>query len=332
MKVIDLKQRTPEWHLWRNAGVTASDAPILMGSPYKTPWRLWGEKRGLLLPEDLSGNPHVRRGIWDEPDARRRFEERHDVMLLPICAESDEEPLLRASFDGITDDGIPVELKAPTEENLREAKANGTQSDMYKRHYAQVQAQIFVSGSDKGFLSLKWRNDWLDWEVPRDDAFIGQIVDAARAFWECILTAKEPPLDMERDMYVPAGEELDAWLKLAADYRQLDEKLASYLAEAKPIEKKMDELEKRFLSMMGEFTLAESSGIRISRYLQRGSIDYKAALLKLQAGIQEGDLEPFRRNPSEKVRLTLREEGSKRIEVPFDPEALKQAAGQDYYF
>ncbi len=55
-------------------------------------------------------------------------------MLLPVCAESDEEPILRASFDGITDDGIPVELKAPTEENLREAKANGTQSEMYRRH------------------------------------------------------------------------------------------------------------------------------------------------------------------------------------------------------
>ena len=93
---------------------------------------------------------------------------------------------------------------------------------------------------------------------------------------------------MERDMYVPAGEELDAWLRLAADYRQLDEKLASYMAEAKPIEKKMAELEKRFLSMMGEFALAESSGVRVSRYLQRGSIDYKTALLKLQAGIQEG--------------------------------------------
>ena len=234
MKVVDLKQRTPEWHVWRNAGVTASDAPILMGSPYKTPWRLWGEKRGLLLPEDLSGNPHVRRGIRDEPDARRRFEERHDVMLLPVCAGSGEEPILRASFDGITDEGYPVELKAPTEENLRDAKANGTQSEMYKRHYAQVQAQIFVSGADKGFLSLKWRNDFVDWEVPRDDAFIGQIIEAARAFWECILTAKEPPLDMERDMYVPVGEELEAWLRLAADYRQLDEKLASYVAEAKP--------------------------------------------------------------------------------------------------
>ena len=45
MKVIDLSQRTPAWHQWRIAGVTASEAPIIMGrSPYKTPWRLWAEK------------------------------------------------------------------------------------------------------------------------------------------------------------------------------------------------------------------------------------------------------------------------------------------------
>ena len=41
MRVVDLKQRTPEWHAWRNAGVTASEATVLLGSPYKTPWRLW---------------------------------------------------------------------------------------------------------------------------------------------------------------------------------------------------------------------------------------------------------------------------------------------------
>lgn len=56
MKVIDLVQRSLEWHQWRKSGVTASESPILMGSPYKTPWRLWAEKRGLILEADLSGN------------------------------------------------------------------------------------------------------------------------------------------------------------------------------------------------------------------------------------------------------------------------------------
>ena len=104
MKVIDLSQRTPAWHQWRIAGVTASEAPIIMGrSPYKTPWRLWAEKTGFVLPEDLSNNPNVLRGIRLEPQARRAFENAHNDFLLPLCAEADHNVIFRASFDGIND-------------------------------------------------------------------------------------------------------------------------------------------------------------------------------------------------------------------------------------
>jgi hypothetical protein len=131
---------------------------------------------------------------------------------------------------------------------------------------------------------------------------------------------------------VPKGPELEAWLHLAADYRQLDEKRATYVAELKAIEKKLAEMEQRFLAMMGEFTLAESSGLRISRYLRRGAIDYRAALLHLRPDIQERDLEPFRRKSAEQVRLTLRDDEDSRTEVPFEPEALKRVVGFDYWF
>lgn len=332
MKIVDLQQRTPAWRAWRNAGVTASEVPVLMGSPYKTPWRLWAEKRGLVLPEDLSGNPHVQRGIREEPLARRRFEDRHGVLLLPLCAESSEEPMLRASFDGLTDEGQPVELKAPTEANFREAVVREGESILYGRYYGQVQAQIFVAEADEGCLSLHCGEEFLDLKVPRDEGYIARLLEAARAFWECIQTGREPPLDPQRDLYVPSGTEHEAWLRLAADYRQLDEKLAPYAAEAKAIEKKMAAIERQFLTMMGEFTLAESSGVRINRTLKRGAIDYKAALLSMKPGVSESELEPFRRQVTEQVRLTLRDEGDTRTEVPFEPEMLKQAAGTDYWF
>jgi putative phage-type endonuclease len=332
MKVVDLKQRTPEWHAWRNAGVTASEAAVLLGSPYKTPWRLWGEKRGLILPEDLSGNPHVQRGIREEPKARRRFEERHDVMLLPLCAESSAEPILRASFDGLTDDGRPVELKAPTEDNFREAVALGGESLLYRRYYAQVQTQIFVADADQGMLSLHHGEEVLDVPVPRDDHCIEQIVERAREFWECIRTGKEPPLDPDRDLYVPSGPDQETWLRLAAEYRQLDDKLGAYVAEAKAIEKKLAGLEGAFLAQMGEFSLAESSGVRISRFLQQGAIDYKAALKALSPDLPDSELEVYRRKPAERVRITVRQEDGDRTEVPFEPDVLKQVAGSDFWF
>ena len=121
MKITDVIQRTPPWERWRAQGVTASEAAIILGrSPYKTPWRLWAERTGLAREADLSANPHVQRGNALEDDARRAFEERHDTMLLPLCGESEEHPVLRASFDGIADDGSPVELKVPAERTFAE--------------------------------------------------------------------------------------------------------------------------------------------------------------------------------------------------------------------
>ena len=142
MKQVNLEQRSKEWSDWRRCGVTASDAAVLLGkksgqSPYKSRWQLWAEKSGFLKEPDLSSNPHAQRGIEDEDDARIRMEEAlGDAPLLPVCGEWEQNPRLRASFDGITKDGIPVELKAPCEKVYQEVKALKDQSEGYRRAFA----------------------------------------------------------------------------------------------------------------------------------------------------------------------------------------------------
>jgi hypothetical protein len=147
-----------------------------------------------------------------------------------------------------------------------------------------------------------------------------------------MLTGKEPPLDPARDLYVPSGSEQETWLRLAAEYRQLGEKLTGYVTEAKTIEKKLAALEKEFLTLMGEFNVAESSGVRISRFLQQGAIDYKAALKVLKPALPDSELESYRRKPAERVRITVRAEEDQRTEVPFEPEVLRKVAGSDFWF
>ena len=39
-----------------------------------------------------------------------------------VCGEWEQNPRLRASFDGMTKDGIPVELKAPCEKVYQEVR------------------------------------------------------------------------------------------------------------------------------------------------------------------------------------------------------------------
>src|SRR5450759_347046 len=93
MKVINVSQRSDAWRVWRAQGMSASEAAIIMGrSPYKTPWRLWSEKTGLVLEQALDNNPLIRVGIEAEAKARERFEEQHAVLLLPLCGESERYP------------------------------------------------------------------------------------------------------------------------------------------------------------------------------------------------------------------------------------------------
>lgn len=306
MKVIDLAQRTPEWHRWRKSGVTASDACVLMGSPYKTPWRLWCEKRGLVLEDDLSSNPHVQRGIRDEPIARRRYEERHGELLLPLCAESSDLPILRASFDGLTNDGRPVEIKAPYEKGFVDALKMGTQSALFQRYYAQVQAQIFVAEADGGVLSMICGEDHLDLPVPRDDVIINDIVERAKVFWNSIETGKEPSLDPERDIFQPKGDEERQWIQLANEYRRFECRKLALSNELKSLEGPIAKVEERLLDLMGDFLVADAAGLRVSRYLQQGSIDYKSALQALLPELIEDSLVAYRRKPSERVRWTLK--------------------------
>jgi putative phage-type endonuclease len=279
-----------------------------MGSPYKTPWKLWCEKRGLLLEEDLSGNPHVQRGIREEPLARRRYEERHGELLLPVCAESRELPILRASFDGVTNEGRPIEIKAPAEKGFVDALKMGTQSCLYLRYYAQVQTQIFVAEADGGVLSLTFGDDFLDLPIPRDDAVIADIIEKSKAFWHAVETGAEPPLNPERDIYQPKGVEERQWFNLAEEYRRFEMKRQALSSELKSLEGPIAKVEERLLDLMGDFLVADAGGLRVSRFLQQGSIDYKAALIALLPDLDEEALAHYRRKPNERVRWTIRKE------------------------
>jgi len=352
MKIVDIPQRTPEWHQWRNTGVSASEADIVLGlSPYKTRYRLYAEKKGLILPENLDRNPHVRRGIRLEPVARRAFEDRHNTMLLPVCAESDEHPFIRASFDGIDDNGIPVEIKAPTEANFRDAQhvedsetsssfteeefrdvqQNRQESKLYKRYYYQVQQQILVANSDRAWLSL-YLNDreYLDIPIPRDNTLISELLFEAQKFWECLNSNRPPDRDPARDIFIPSGSELDQWNVLACSYHSAEEMILDYKSKIKALEEEQTQIERGLLQLMGDFAHAESAGLRVSRYLQQGNIDYKAVLKLLLPDLDPSVLERFRRQPTERSRFTLKDED--KASIPYSMDEIIASIKDDFWF
>jgi len=337
MKIVDVIQRTPDWERWRARGVTASEAAIVLGrSPYKTPWRLWAERTGMARAADLSANPHVQRGNALEDEARRAFEKLHGTLLLPLCGESEEHPVLRASFDGIADDGSPVELKVPAERTFAEVSAKATESTAFRLYWPQVQHQLYVADAGQGWLVFYGERDrLLEFPVERDESFLSQeLIPAELAFWEAIAKRQEPPRDPGRDLYVPAGEELDQWSVLAGEYRDLLREKARMDALLKDNKMELDRVETALLGMMGEFLAAEAAGLKVTRFLQSGSIDYAKALKTLLPEVSPETLEAYRRKASDRMRITALDENA--ATIPFDGQAVdaawQQVASESFFF
>lgn len=199
MRIVPLTQRTPAWHAWRAQGITASEAPIIVGrSPYQTPWQLWAERSGVRPPKDLSTNPHVQRGIRYEDRVRQGFETRHDTLLLPLCVQSTQYPVLRASLDGLSDADQPVELKVPARTTYARVCAQGDQATAYRLAWVQLQHQLVVTEADQGWLVFDPclpECPALDFPIRRDEAFLRQeLVPACLAFWECLQQTTGPAI------------------------------------------------------------------------------------------------------------------------------------------
>ena len=311
MKQINIEQRSQAWLDWRRCGVSASDASVILGvSSYKSRWQLWAEKSGILKEPDLSANPHVLRGMEQEDDARNQMEQAlNDAPLLPVCAEWEQNPILRASFDGLTKDGVPVELKCPTQKVYDEVKTLKDKSEGYRRAFYQVQFQILVADSAMGWLCF-YRHGLplLPVCIRRDDALIQQLQQEVIDFWNQVEEGDEPDKDPNLDVYVPTEQqERTQWQQLAMAYRQRQQRLDKLKDELEAGKSHQKQLQQQLQQLMGDFKAGESDGIRVCQSVCNGTVDYQKALESLcqKHNLNLPNLELFRRKSRQQVKVTL---------------------------
>lgn len=149
----NLQQGTPEWHAFRAAHFTASDAPAMMGaSPYKARNELLREKAtGVSAEVDDATQRRFDDGHRFEALARPLAEEIIGAELYPVVGS---EGKLAASFDGLTMlEDICFEHKTLNDE-IRACQS----ADELPLHYRiQMEQQLMVSGAEKClFVATKW--------------------------------------------------------------------------------------------------------------------------------------------------------------------------------
>lgn len=279
----EIEQGSREWHDWRSQGIGASEAPDIMGVGYLTPHQLWSERLGLTPKRE--SNSSMSRGRELEPLARQKFITETGIEMHPDLRVHPGYNWMRCSLDGISNDGESiVEIKCPN----RERHQMALDGVIPPEYFPQIQHQIAVCGVDFAFYFSFNGTSGKVLEVPRDDKYIISLISKESEFWGCLQNLESPELT-DRDFVLKDSHE---WMLNANICLEADHFLKIYEAKKEAAKKKLIEL--------AEGKNCKGSGIKLSRSMRKGLVDYKAI-----PELKSIDLEKFRKAPIETWRIGI---------------------------
>jgi len=187
LKIPQFEQRTPEWYQQRENAITASDLPTVLGeNSYKTPFNLLVDKCN-ANPKPFVGNAATQWGNHYEDIAIEKYSEIYskEVLSFGLLIHRDYS-WLGGSPDGITKDGILLEVKCPVKRKivmgevphhyLSQVLLNLEICDLELAHFIE-----FVPGNrDNDFVmnvvEVKRDREWFSREFPK-----------IKEFWDTVL-------------------------------------------------------------------------------------------------------------------------------------------------
>jgi predicted phage-related endonuclease len=175
----------------RRTFIGGSDARIIMGSNETALFQLWREKRGEIVPEDLSGNLIVQLGAVTE-ELNRHWYERNTGQTIHSVQRQVQHPVLKwmaATFDGLVDpSGAVFEAKFMLPWTFSEEGAA-------EKHMAQLQHNMWVANARSSVLSIiTGGGKWVEMTVFADPLYQHLLLVAEKKFWHCVKTGEQPHL------------------------------------------------------------------------------------------------------------------------------------------
>lgn len=282
-KQVQFEQGSNLWLKWRRNRVCASDTAIILGiSQWSTPYKLWCQKLG-LEGEEVE-NFAMSEGKRLEPEALAAFNlQCSDDPFVPMCFENTEYPWLGASLDGWNDKHASgVEIKCSSK--LLEM---GLAEIIPEIYICQMQTQMLVTDTDECFYFPYFDKKGIPLECKRDIHYGSRILKASKEFWDKIQNL-EPPELTDKD-YI-TRDDLE-WKHNALDYILMSEQRKYYEAQEKRYRDKLIEI--------SEKKSTQGCGIRLSRIIRKGNIDYE----KLCNDHKLTNIEAYRKAPIESFRI-----------------------------
>lgn len=233
MKLLDIEQRTKEWHDFRKGGIGSSDITVLLGSyPFgdETPLTLFEDKTSHLISHE--DNTAMAHGREEEPKAFAELLKMNST-LRPACAIHDEHEFMRCSFDALGNDTF-YEIKCPMSLRTLEKSLMGDLQQYWKD---QARWQLMIASHLKlGHIAVWDTNSNHIFPIERDLEWESNAMKVAQEFWNKVLTGERPD-PQEADYLVVEDQECSDFLR---KYYQLSE-------QEKEIEKQKELLKTHIL-------------------------------------------------------------------------------------
>ena len=188
------EQRSPEWLALRENLLTASDVASALGhNRYERPDDLLRKK---VLKTAWAGNAATEHGTRLEPVARDLYDAQtgrktHEIGLV----QHPKYPFLGGSADGVTEDGILVEIKCPLTRKI--------ENKVPKHYMPQIQLLLEILDLDVcDFVQYRPGppDEFMITRVDRDRTWFDTHLATMQKFWDRVLATRENGLcEVETD-------------------------------------------------------------------------------------------------------------------------------------
>lgn len=185
------EQRSQEWLDLRENMITASDVASALGeNHYESPDSFVKKK---VLRTKWAGNAATAHGTLLEPIVRDLYDKKFDRKSHEIgLVQHREYPWLGASPDGVTEDGILVEIKCPLTRKI--------EPKVPKHYWPQVQLQLEITDLEEcDFVQYRPGNtesvpprpeEFVVVRVHRDREWFAKALPVLEAVWQRVLKGR----------------------------------------------------------------------------------------------------------------------------------------------
>jgi putative phage-type endonuclease len=195
LKIPQFEQRTPEWFSQRENAITASDLPTVLGeNSYKTPMNLLIDKCN-ANSKPFVGNSATQWGNHYEDIAIEKYSERYNKKVLPFGLLLHRDySWLGGSPDGITTDGILLEVKCPVKRKI-------VMGEVPHHYLSQVLLNLEICDLELAhfieFIPGNSDNDYVlnVVEVKRDREWFTKEFPKIRKFWDDVEFYRKEGID-----------------------------------------------------------------------------------------------------------------------------------------